>query len=217
MTAFYLRWATAASACVVLAACGSSGDGIGATPAPSQPNTLAERFDTAEALRDRVDFLFDAEGVTRTARLPRGTATYRGQAGFVLAADEAEALALLNADELEVEDLAWLARATLNADFERYTIDGRFDDFMGQRNEAIGGTLNMQSTAIVTNASNEAGFVGNVSGTLSDGRGPINVVAVGAGDFIGARGQAVSGALLGSAARPGEQPQALGGRFAGER
>lgn len=215
MTACFLRWAAAAAACAVLAACGGSGDIRGAVTPP--PNSLAERYDAANALGDRVEFLVDSEGFTRTSRLPRGSATYRGQAGFVLAASQAQALALIEDPDLEVEDIAWLARATLDADFERYTVSARYDDFMGQRNERLSGALTMAATPIVTDAFNEATFRGTVTGSLQDSTGRIDVQGISDGAFVGDSAQAIAAAMGGSATRPGGSPRVLVGAIAAER
>lgn len=215
MTACFLRRAVAVAACGVLAACGGSGDIRGAITPP--PNSLAERFDAAEAMADRVEFLAETDGATRTSRLPRGSATYTGRAVFVEAPSLAQARALLDTPDLEVEDTAWIARATLNADFEDYTVTAFYDDFMGQRNETVAGSLAMRGTPIVTDAANEAVFQGTVSGTLHDRRGRVDVQGTNAGAFVGDSGQAIDSGITGTTTRPGEAPRALVGAIAAER
>jgi len=213
-----VRAAAIGLGCLAVAGCGGSGGGQ--TGGVGAGATLADRFDAALAAEERVAFRATAEGPTRLSRLPRGGATYAGHAGFITVANERaldRLLDRLETEDLQPEDVRWIARATLEADFERFTVEGRFDDFIGQRNEVVDGSLRMERTFIERAPDNSAVFVGNVSGDLRDGRGPVNVVGIGTGEFVGTRAQALEGEILGSAQRPGRSPQVLIGAFVGER
>lgn len=208
--------------CAGLAACMGSGEAEVDAPAPDRTEvSLAERYDAATEMSDRVQFRATSVGPTTMARLPRGGASYEGHAGFVTAADD-DALEQLLDRDLVPEDVRWISSVTLTADFERDTINAQFDDFVGQRNTPVAGTLRMPQTAIRAEpGGNAATFSGRLRGTLTDADGPVVIAGDTQGVLVGNEAEAVLGEVMGTATRPDAPedtlPESLGGIFFGER